>query len=411
MSTKPRVFVTGMGAVTPLGVGISDFWNGVKEGRSGIVRVDDRFDLEGIKSKIGAPVLDFDPTEHIPQKRVRRLGRSVQFVLISAGEALKQAGISDPDERTGAVVGTGIGDIKALTENHKKLLDRGARRVSPFFIPQLMPNAPTAQISIEYGFEGPNYGAVSACSSGTHAVGLAADVLRSGRADVMLAGGAEAPMLSLAYAGFDRIGALSTRNDQPEKASRPFDADRDGFVIGEGAGILVLETERHLDERGKDPIAEIVGFGASADSHHITSPPEDGHGARNSMARALEDGGLKPTEVDYINAHGTSTPLNDKVETKAIKDLFGDHAYRIPVSSVKSQIGHLVVAAGAVEAISCCMALQDGYIPPTLNYENRDEECDLDYNPGKGMTQDISVALSNSFGFGGQNGTLVFRKP
>lgn len=409
VSSEPRVFITGLGVVSPLGTGIDKFWASLKAAKSGIRRVDDRIDLTDINSKIGAAVTDFEPTDWLEPKRVRRLGRTIQLGLAAASQALTTAGLEPPPERCGVVVGTGVGDFGSFTENHRKMLEGGARKVSPFFIPQLMPNATPAQISIEYGFKGPNYGSVSACSSGTHAIGLAASEIRSGRADVMLAGGSEAPLIRVAYAGFDRLQALSTRNGDPGAASRPFDAQRDGFVIGEGAGVMLLESEPSLIARGAEPVAELVGFGATADAHHVTSPPEDGRGAREAMRLALEDGNLDPEEVDYINAHGTSTRLNDKVETKAIKDLFGLHARELVISSNKSQMGHLIGAAGGVEAVATCLSLEKGFIPPTINYRNPDPDCDLDYTPNQGRRQAIDVALSNSFGFGGQNGSLAFR--
>ncbi len=330
--------------------------------------------------------------------------------LSKARTDLKVIEDSLDSENTGVVVGTGIGDISAIIENHSRMLDGGIKKVSPFLIPQLMPNAISAQIAIEYGIKGPNYGAVSACASGSHAIGSAFNEITCGNLDAVLAGGAEAPLIRLAYGGFDRMQALSTNNENPEKASRPFDKKRDGFVMGEGAGILLLESERSLNERNADPIAEIVGFGASADAHHITSPPEDGEGARKAMERALERAGISTKEIDYINAHGTSTPLNDRAETKAIKDLLGDKAKKTPVSSTKSQTGHLVGAAGGVEAAFTCLALEEGFLPPTVNYEHPDPECDLDYVPNEGRESEIEYALSNSFGFGGQNASLLFKK-
>lgn len=414
MSKETPVYVTGMGAVTPLGLGMDETWRNIKAGKSSVKRIDDLIDTTDLKSKIGSPVDDFDPTEWFNRKRARRLGRPSQFAIVAAGEALEDAGWDvkkdDRSVEVGVVAGTGIGNLHPLIENHQKMLDRGPRRVSPFLIPQLMPNAAAAQISIEFGFSGPNYGAVSACASGAHAVGEAFEELRSGGADMMVAGGVEAPILRLAYAGFDRIKALSTRNDEPELASRPFDAERDGFIMGEGGGFLVLETEERVEARGVEPYSRIRGIGKTADAHHVTAPREDGAGALEAMERALQVGRVQPEDVDYVNAHGTSTPLNDKMETRAIKSLLGDRAYDVPVSSNKSQFGHLVGAAGAVEAAITSLALREGYVPPTINYENPDEDCDLDYVPNEGRDAEISTALSNSFGFGGQNASILIEK-
>jgi len=404
-----RIFVTGLGTVSPFGVGVKELWKGLREARSAVKRIDDRIDLEGINSKIGAPVPDFDPTDYLSKKKVRRLGRSAQFALIAGREALEDGGVDPQGNSLGVVVGTGIGDIESLTRNHRKMMKKGARRVSPFFIPQLMPNAAPAQMAIEFGCRGPNYGAVSACASGTHAVGLAFNELRLGKAQAMLAGGVEAAMLPMSFAGFDRMKALSCRNDEPKKASRPFDVDRDGFVMGEGAGILLLETEGSVERRRATPYAEVLGIGNSEDAYHVTSPLEDGSGAKEAMGKALEDARIEPEEVDYVNAHGTSTPLNDKMETAAIKSLFGDYAYELPVSSTKSQIGHLTGAAGGVEAVVTCLALARNFLPPTINLDNPDPACDLDYVPHQGREREIDMAISNSFGFGGQNASLVLK--
>ena len=416
MSNNPAVYVTGMGVVTPFGIGVGRTWEAIRNGISSVQRIDDRVDVSDLKSKIGSPVSDFDPGDWFNRKRARRLGRPSQFAIVAAGEALEDAGWEDADKSSdyeanvGVVAGTGIGNLNPLIRNHKKILERGPGRASPFLIPQLMPNAAAAQISIEFGFGGPNYGAVSACASGAHAIAQAFDELRTGGAELMVAGGVEAPLLRIAYAGFDKIKALSTRNDEPKKASRPFDAERDGFIMGEGAGFLVLETEKRMKERSVEPYAQIMGVGKTADAHHVTAPREDGAGAREAMARALGIAGIDNDKVDYINAHGTSTGLNDKMETNAIKSLFGERAYEIPVSSNKSQFGHLVGAAGSVEAIITSLALREGYIPPTINYENPDEECDLDYVPNEGRERDIEYALSNSFGFGGQNASILIKK-
>jgi len=414
MNKKSPIYVTGIGAVTPFGVGIGELWRNLKEGNSSVCRVDDRLDVSNLKTKIGSPVKDFDPSEWFNRKRARRLGRPSQFAIVAAGEALEDAdwkkAKDDYNLNVGVIMGTGIGNINPLVENQKKIIERGPGRVSPFLIPQLMPNAAAAQVSIEFGFGGPNYGAVSACASGAHAIGQAFEELRFDETDMMVVGGVEAPLLEIAYAGFDKIKALSTRNDEPRKASRPFDKERDGFIMGEGAGVLILETEKGVEKRGVEPYAEILGVGKTADAHHVTAPREDGAGAREAMAHALRQGSTGQQDVDYVNAHGTSTQLNDKMETNAIKSLFGDRAYDIPVSSNKSQFGHLVGAAGAVEAIVTSLSLKEGFILPTINYENPDSECDLDYVPNEGRKQDIKVALSNSFGFGGQNASILLRK-
>lgn len=408
------VYVTGVGAVTPFGVGVDVLWESILAGSNSIGLIDDVVDLSGIKTKLGSPVRDFEPTDWFNRKRARRLGRPSQFAIVAAGEALEDADweMDFEDYRTevGVVVGTGIGNINPLIDNHEEMLDRGARRVSPFLIPQLMPNASAAQVSIEFGFGGPSYGTVSACASGAHAIGQALKEMQLGAADAMLVGGVEAPLLRIAFAGFDRIKALSTRNDEPKKASRPFDRERDGFIMGEGAGFLLMETEESMDSRGAEPYVQVVGFGASSDAHHVTAPKEDGSGARESMRRALEEARVDTDKIDYINAHGTSTTLNDKMETRAIRDLFAERAYDIPVSSNKSQFGHLVGAAGTVEAIVTSLSLRKGYIPPTINYENPDPDCDLDYVPNEGRHERIDYAMSNSFGFGGQNASVLFKR-
>ena len=408
---RHQVVITGVGALTPLGIGVERFWEGLRVGRSGVRRVDDLVELEGIYSKIGAPVPDFDPLDYLDRKRVRHLGRSTQLALAAATLALADAGLkleAEQRERIGVIIGTGIGNIESILENHLKLLQQGARRVSPFFITTFMPNAAPSEVSLQWGLGGPNYGIVSACASSSHALGAAAELIREGRAEIMITGGTESVMIALAYAGFDRTQALSRRNDAPERASRPFDAERDGFVIGEGSGILILESREHAQARGAHCYAELAGYGMSADAHHVTAPDPEGQGARRAMAAALRQAGLSIDQVDYINAHGTSTPLGDASETAAIKALFGRRAYQIPVSSTKSQIGHLMGGSGAVEAIATLMAFEEGLLPPTINYEHPDPECDLDYVPNQARPAQVRVALSNSFGFGGHNCALVF---
>lgn len=406
-----RVVVTGLGPLTPIGIGADDFWNALHAGRSGVRNVEDVLDLEGIDVKIGAPVLGFVPEDHIAPKKARRLDRSSQFALAAARLALGDANIdlSSCDlDRFGVIVGTGIGGMETFVENFTTMIERGPRRISPFFVTRLMPNAICGEISIEHGLRGPNFGVVSACASGTHALGLAAKLIQTGDLDCALAGGAEAVMLRVTYAGFARMGALSKGNECPEAASRPFDLNRDGFVMGEGAGLLLLESYDHAVARGATIYAAIDGFGMSADASHITSPVEDGSGAARAMSMALRSANLSPETVDYINAHGTSTLPNDSVETRAIKLALGETAKRIKISATKSQLGHLLGAAGGVEAIATVLAMQHGVIPATLNYETPDPECDLDYTPNVAELP-IRVALSNSFGFGGQNACLLFQ--
>ncbi|MCX7850263.1 beta-ketoacyl-[acyl-carrier-protein] synthase family protein [Thermus sp.] len=402
------MFVSGFGVVSPLGVGRAAFFQGLREGRVAIRRVDQDLDLPGIGAKVAAPCDGFDPLAFLPAKRVRRLGRTSQMAVAAAQLAVAEARL-DPQRGTGAVVvGTGIGALEVLLENHQTFLSRGAERVSPFLVPLMMPNAPAAEISIELGIKGPSFGVVTACAASAHAVGLAFEMVRQGWVDWALAGGAEAVILPLVLAAFDRMGALS-RNPDPQRASRPFDRDRDGFVLGEGAAVLVLESEEHLLGRGGQALAEVVGFGQSSDAFHITAPPEDGDGAYRAMAAALARAGLPPEAVDYVNAHGTSTPLNDRAETLALKRLLGERAYEVPVSSTKSQIGHLLGAAAAAELGAVLFAFLEGLIPATVTWENRDPECDLDYVPGSPRPGRVRVALKNSFGFGGQNASLVLR--
>lgn len=402
-----RVFLTGFGVVSPLGVGRSAFFQGLREGQIAIRRVDEVLDLPGLPVTVAAPCVDFDPVAFLPPRRAKRLGRASQMAVVAARLAVEDARLS-PRKPGAVVVGTGIGALEVLLENHLVFRDRGPDRVSPFLIPLMMPNAPAAEISIELGLKGPSFGVATACAAGAHAIGLAFHLIRQGQVEWALAGGTEAVILPLVLAAFDRMGALS-RNPHPERASRPFDRDRDGFVLGEGAAIWVLESEEHLQERGGEPLAELLGFGQSSDAFHITAPPEDGEGAVLAMTAALQDAGLTPESVDYINAHGTSTPLNDRVETTAIKRLLGARAYEVPVSSTKSQIGHLLGAAGAVEVGAVLFAFLEGLIPATVTWENRDPECDLDYVPGKPRPAKVRVALKNAFGFGGQNACLVLR--
>ena len=409
-----RVVVTGMGVVSPIGLDLRSFWEGVKGGVSGTKRVDGLIELDGVPSKVGAPVEGFEP-DGLRElgKNPRKLDRVVQMTLIATREALDDAHLDpaevDP-ERVGVIIGTGIGGIQSLVESHEQLISQGPKKVSPRFIAQLMPNSLAAEIALTFGFRGINFGVVTACASANHAIGLAGEFLRRGFAELIITGGGEAALIPLTFAGFARAGALSQRNDEPERASRPFDRERDGFVLGEGAGILILETLEHAKERGARVHAELLGFGMNDDAYHITAPDPEGRGAREAMALALREAGISPHRVDYINAHGTSTPLNDKIETLAIKELFGEHAHRLSISSTKSQIGHLLGAAAAVEAIATILAIEEDLVPPTINYEFPDPECDLDYTPNRPRPRRIEIALSNSFGFGGHNAVICLGK-
>ena len=411
---KRRVVVTGLGAVTPLGTGVDRFWRNLVKGVSGIDLIRS-FDPDefGLTVKIAGEVKDFDPLNYMDKKEASRLSLFVQYAVAAAQEALEDSGLlrSDFDPfRVGVIIGTGIGGLRDIEREHSVITSKGARRVSPFFIPYGISNMGAGYVAIRWGFKGPNYCVVSACATGNHSIGDAMRLIQTGDIDVAVAGGTEASITPLGVAGFAVMKALSTRNEEPQKASRPFDRERDGFVVGEGAGVLVLEEYERAKARGAKIYAELVGYGATDDAFHITAPHECGEGAYECMKIALEDGGIKPEDVDYINAHGTSTPLNDKVETMAIKQLLGDHAYRVKISSNKSMIGHMLGAAGAVEAVATVKTIETGIIPPTINLENPDPECDLDYVPNEYRKEDVKVALSNSFGFGGTNACLVFRK-
>ncbi len=412
LNDEPRqVVVTGIAPLTPIGTGKEQFWDALLKGESGVRRVDDEVDLSGIDVKIGAPIDSFDPSDYIDRKRARRVSRATQFGLAATSIAIADAGLN-PHEldslRTGVIAGTGIGGLKTIQDNLAILSERGPRRVSPLFVPRLMPNALAGQIAIEHGLRGANIGVVSACASSTHAIGIAGELIRSGFIDSALAGGSESVILRIVYAAFARIGALSKRNDQPTAASRPFDMDRDGFVIGEGAGFLMLEERTRALERGATIYAELASFGMSADATHITAPAENGEGAAHAISMAIDRASVDPIEIAYINSHGTSTRLNDVAETRAIKSVFGQHADSLNINSTKSQIGHLLGAAGAVEAIATILSMQHETIPATLNYNRPDPECDLDYTK-QPVHRRLDLALSNSFGFGGQNGTLIFR--
>jgi 3-oxoacyl-[acyl-carrier-protein] synthase II len=407
-----RVVITGVGVVTPVGIGIQDFWKALKDGKNGISRVT-RFDPSNFKTQIVGEVKDFDPSKRLDPKEVRRFDLFTLYALYSTIEAIENSELdleSLDMDRVGVIYASGIGGENTWEEEHTKLLKKGPGRVSPFFIPSLIINMAAGMIAMKFGFRGVNYGVVSACSSSGHAVGEAFRKVRSGEMDIMIAGGSEAPIGPLALAGFCAARSLSTRNDEPEKASRPFDKNRDGFVMSEGSGTLILENLESAEKRGAPIYGEIVGYGASNDAFHITAPNETGEPQAMAIKRAMEDGNIKEEEVDYINAHGTSTILNDKVETKVIKKVFGDRAKTISISSTKSMTGHLLGATAAVEAIACLFSLKEGIITPTINYENPDEECDLNYTPNEAVKRNIKVALSNSFGFGGHNVTLAFKK-
>jgi 3-oxoacyl-[acyl-carrier-protein] synthase II len=407
-----RVVITGLGLLTPLGNDVPTSWAAILAGRSGAGPIT-QFDCTQYKTRIAAEVKDFDPTLYMDRKDARRIDRCAQFAIVATQQALADAKFDmaqyDP-RRVGVLIGSGIGGIRTLLEQVEVLLERGPRRVSPFTIPGLMLNAPAAHVSIATGARGPNLALATACATGSNALGEAAEIIRRGRADVMIAGGAEAAIVKLAMAAFDNLGALSTRNEEPLRASRPFDAQRDGFVMAEGAGVLLLERLDLAKARGARIYAELAGYGSSADAFHITAPCEDGSGAAECMRLALEDAGVQLTDVDYINAHGTSTPLNDASETLSIKQVFGDYAYQVPVSSTKSMTGHLMGAAGAIEAAFTLLTMRDGWLPPTINHEVPDPACDLDYVPNVARQATLNVAMSNSFGFGGHNATLVFRR-
>ncbi len=410
---KKRVVVTGLGALTPLGDNVKDYFNSLLEGKNGITRIE-RFDPSSFGSQIAGEIKTFDPTKRISPKTARRMDRFCQYAMYATVEALEDSGLLDyPElrrERVGVYISSGIGGIETLEKEIVKMLEKGPQKVSPFLVPMMIPDIAAGQISIEFGFKGPNFCVVSACASSSHAIGEAFRAIQYGDADVMVVGGAEAPIVRIALAGFSNMRALSTRNDEPDKASRPFDKDRDGFVISEGAGVVILESLEHAEKRGAKIYAELVGYGATADAYHITAPAPEGEGAYQAMRLALEDAGVEPEVVDYINAHGTSTPLNDKFESIAIKRLFGERAYKIPISSTKSMVGHLLGAAGAVEFIVTVLSIYTGKIHGTRNFVEGDEFCDLDYVPEKCREIDIKYALSNSFGFGGHNASLLIEK-
>ncbi|MEW5322990.1 beta-ketoacyl-ACP synthase II [Geobacillus thermoleovorans] len=408
---KRRVVVTGIGAVTPLGNDAETTWKNIIAGQSGIDVVT-RVNPDDFPAKVAAEVKDFDPSLFIDRREARKMDRFTQFAVAAALMAVKDANLDINEsnaERVGVWIGSGIGGMETFEQQFEIFQQRGYRRVSPFFVPMMIPDMAAGQVSIILGAKGINSCTVTACATGANSIGDAFKVIQRGDADVMITGGTEAPITKMSFAGFCANTALST-NPDPKTASRPFDKNRDGFVMGEGAGIVVLEELEHALRRGAKIYAEIVGYGATADAYHITAPAPGGEGGVRAMRQALHDAGLNPEEIDYINAHGTSTEYNDKYETAAIKEVFGDHAYKLAVSSTKSMTGHLLGATGAVEAIFSVLAIRDGIIPPTINYETPDPECDLDYVPNEARKQDVRAVLSNSFGFGGHNATLIFKK-
>ena len=407
---KRRVVITGLGIVSPVGIGVSQAWQSIVNGKSGITRIS-HFDPSLFACQIAGEVKDFDVTQYLPAKDARRMDRFIHFGLVAGMEAFKDSGIEVTEqnaERIGVNIGSGIGGLPMIEDTHNDFLGGGPRKISPFFIPGSIINMISGNLSIMYGLKGPNLAMVSACTTGTHCIGESARVIEYGDADVMVAGGSEATICSLAIGGFSSAKALSTRNDDPATASRPFDKERDGFIMGEGAGVLVLEEYEHAKARGAKIYAELAGYGMSGDAYHMTAPSTDG--PKRSMLNALRNAGLNPDQVDYVNAHGTSTPLGDKNETEALKLAMGDHAKRMTVSSTKSMTGHLLGGAGGIESLFCALAIHHQIAPPTINIIEQDPECDLDYCANTARNMKIDVAVNNNFGFGGTNGTLVFRK-
>jgi 3-oxoacyl-[acyl-carrier-protein] synthase II len=415
-----KIVVTGMGVISPIGHSIEEFTKSLKEGKSGISLIT-AFDTTDFDVKIGGEVRDFDPSKWIDKKDARKMAKFTQFAAAAAEQALQQAELvtkddegkkriaSDP-EKTGIVLGNGIGGFEIVSESFNKLILQGPRRMLPLTIPMMIGNEAAGNISMIYGIKGPAFTQVTACSSGADALGQALDLIRSGRCDVIISGGTESCMVPFGIGGFQMLKALSTRNDAPEKASRPFDKDRDGFVLGEGAGILILESEDHAKNRGASILAEFAGYGVSADAYHITAPDPSGDSGGRAISAAIKDAGLKPEDIQYYNAHGTSTEINDPTETKMIKKAFGDHARKLKISSIKSMTGHCVAGSGGMEAISCVLAIQQGFFPPTINLDNPDPECDLDYVPHKVQYGTVTAAASGNLGFGGHNGVVVFKK-
>jgi len=409
---KRRIVVTGIGVISPIGIGKDKFFQSLKEGKCGIDYIT-RFDTTNFDAKIAGEVRDFDPCEYIDKKECRRMDRFTQYAVAASKLAVSDAGLdinSVDKDMFGVCIGAGMGGLETLEAQHDILREKGPGRVSPFLVPMLIANIASGNVSIALNAKGPSITIVTACASGTNAIGEAFRIIERGDADIMITGGTEAPITPLALAGFCAMKALSTRNDDPKTASRPFDKDRDGFVMGEGAGMLIIEELEHAKSRGVKIYGEVVGYGATGDAYHITAPAPDAYGAYKAMQKAVKDAGIEPKEIDYINAHGTSTEMNDRLETLAMKKLFGDDVCKVAISSTKSMTGHLLGAAGAVEAIACLMAINDGVIPPTINYMNPDEQCDLDYVPNKARNKEVKYAMSNSLGFGGHNASIILKK-
>jgi 3-oxoacyl-[acyl-carrier-protein] synthase II len=411
-----RVVITGMGAITPLGLSVDETWQALLAGKSGIDRIT-RFDPSELRTTFAAEVRNFDPTNYMERKEARRLDTYIQYAMAATQEAIKDAAFDtetiEDRTRVGVVVGSGVGGIGATIENQELLAERGWRKMSPHLIPNMLVDSAGGRIALEYGFHGPNHAVISACATGTSACGEAFEMIRRGDADVVVTGGAEAAVNLLIIGGFDLTGAMSQRNDEPQRACRPFDKDRDGFVVGEGSAILIMESEDHAKARGAHIYAEVIGYGSSADAYSMVAPHNEGRGAIDAMRMALRKAagyGVQPNQIDYINAHGTSTRLNDMIETLAIKKVLGEHAYNLKVSSTKSMLGHLLAGAGAIETIICAKTIQKGIIPPTINLENPDPECDLNYTPLRPVEAKVDVTLSNSFGFGGHNASIMLRR-
>ncbi|MBT3738962.1 MAG: beta-ketoacyl-ACP synthase II [Candidatus Marinimicrobia bacterium] len=409
---KRRVVITGLGVLAPNGNSVPEYWESLSNGKSGIGHIT-KFDSQNLSVKIAGELSGFNPEDFFDRKEIKRLDPFTIYALVTTKEALIQSGLDQDDvnmERVGVILGTGVGGIQTLEEQHGVFSTRGQRRVSPFFVPRMIANIAAGNLAIKFGFQGPNHTVISACASGTDAIGCAARTIQYGDADVMITGGSEASITGLTISGFANIKALSTRNDKPESASRPFDLGRDGFVLGEGSASIILEEEEHAISRGATILGELAGYGATDDAYHLTQPVEGGKGAIRAMRNAVNDAGLKLEDVDYINAHGTSTPFNDKTESAAIKSLFGEHAEKLHISSTKSMIGHSLGASGALEAVACVKAIQKNLLPPTINYTDADPECPLNYVPNNSLEAKINVAMSNSFGFGGHNGVIIIKR-
>jgi 3-oxoacyl-[acyl-carrier-protein] synthase II len=409
---KRRVVVTGVGIITPVGIGVEESWKGLIEGRSGIRKLT-RFDASAFATQIAGEVEGFNPEDYIEPKEIKKMDRFIHLAIAASDMAVKDSGLKITDsnaERVGVIIGSGMGGLPAIEHYHSVLLEKGPRKITPFFIPMLIINLAGGHVSMKYGAKGPNSAVATACATGSHSIGDAFKIIQRGDADAMIAGGTESVITPMGIGGFNAMKALSTRNDEPEKASRPFDADRDGFVMGEGVGIMVLESLEHARSRGARIYAEIAGYGMTADAYHMTSPAPEGEGAARCMVIALKDGGVDASEVDYINAHGTSTKYGDELESIAIKTVFKGHASKLAVSSTKSMTGHLLGAAGGVEAVVCILCMRDNIVPPTINLDNPDPQCDLDYVPHKARKMDVNCVMSNSFGFGGTNACLVFKR-